>query len=251
MNLKEVKERHEEMADRFGLGKYPITDSSLADSIHADRGFLIRELETALAFIPVAQMALKLLREHPWPSTDTRWQYVETGLDDFLKLQQQEERMMADARQKAEQRRLRHPDGTLGAYPGSSEITGLLCKQVDSLQQELERAQGLISAHIEMPVPDDDPVQEIGERLADLLDADQFNWFEPKLNGIRQSIIEAEATLARIAELPDKWRDEEDNLIEPKTDEEIDALPGGVIPFPFTYCADELDEVFQQEKGDG
>ena len=62
-----------------------------------------------------------------------------------------------------------------------------------TLLARLDEMEALVSVHIEKPVPDDDPMRAIGERLSELLGEDDFNWIEPKLNGIRYHTKELES----------------------------------------------------------
>ena len=69
---------------------------------------------------------------------------------------------------------------------------GLLARRSMEKVAELE---ALVQVHIEEPIPENDPMRKIGERLTSLLDEDDWNWFEPKLNGIRKHITDMQAKL--------------------------------------------------------
>ena len=69
---------------------------------------------------------------------------------------------------------------------------------VQSLEAEVERLTSLLDYHVHEPVDDDSPVQELGSRLADLLQADDWNNIEPILNGLDEHCRKNTATIERL-----------------------------------------------------
>jgi hypothetical protein len=60
--------------------------------------------------------------------------------------------------------------------------------RIAELEAERDELKSMLDWHVREPVPDGDPVQELGEYLADNLDEDKWNHVEPLLNGLRAAL---------------------------------------------------------------
>lgn len=79
---------------QYGVGGYAVDLSYIAEDVIesltteqikqlcADNGVYVIDTDK---FIPVFQLALDMLRNNPYPYADTRWQYIENGIDLFIR----------------------------------------------------------------------------------------------------------------------------------------------------------------------